>query len=64
MPPILAQVGAAMQHLLTTAAEASLDDERDAALALREDREGIGAAATELDGTALLSAPREPPPRG
>jgi len=35
--------------LLTTATEASLSDERDAALALREDREGIGAAANELE---------------
>ena len=35
--------------LLTTAVEASLSDERDAALALREDREGVGAAANALD---------------
>ena len=50
--------------LLATTTEASLSDERDVALALHEDREGIGAAASSIDGTALLSPPRECPRRG
>ena len=37
--------------LLSTTTEASLSDERDVAFALHQDREGIGAAATALDGT-------------
>ena len=36
--------------LLTTATEAALSDDRDVALALHDDREGIGAAAGSLDG--------------
>ena len=36
--------------LLTTATEASLSDDRDVALALSDDRAGIGAAAGSLDG--------------
>ena len=40
--------------LLSTTTEASLSDERDVELALHEDREGIGAAATSIDGTALF----------
>ena len=36
--------------LLATATKASLDDPRDVALALHDDREGIGAAAAPLDG--------------
>jgi hypothetical protein len=43
--------------LLTTATEASLSDERDVKLALHQDREGIGAAASSIDGRALLSPP-------
>jgi uncharacterized membrane protein len=39
--------------LLSTTTEASLSDERDVELALHEDREGIGAAASSIDGTAL-----------
>jgi uncharacterized membrane protein len=39
--------------LLATATEASFTDERDVGLALHEDREGIGAAASSIDGTAL-----------
>ena len=39
--------------LLSTATQASLSDERDVELALHEDREGIGAAASSIDGTAL-----------
>jgi uncharacterized membrane protein len=50
--------------LLSTTTEASLSDERDVELALHEDREGIGAAANSIDGTALLSSPKEPPRRG
>ena len=41
--------------LLSTTTEASLGDERDVAFALHQDREGIGAAATALDGTAPLA---------
>ncbi len=41
--------------LLSTTTEASLSDERDVAFALHQDREGIGAAATALDGTAPLA---------
>ena len=37
--------------LLSTTTEASLSDERDVAFALHQDREGIGAAATAIDGT-------------
>ena len=37
--------------LLSTTTEASLSDERDVAFALHQDREGIGAAATSIDGT-------------
>ena len=50
--------------LLSTTTEAALSDERDVELALHEDREGIGAAASSIDGTALLSPPRERPRRG
>jgi hypothetical protein len=45
--------------LLTTAAEAALGDDRDVALALNRDREGIGAAASSLDGKPPLSSPRQ-----
>ncbi len=41
--------------LLSTAAEASISDERDVELALHEDREGIGVAASSIDGTARSS---------
>jgi uncharacterized membrane protein len=41
--------------LLAASAEASLGDERDVELALSDDREGIGAAASSIDGTARLS---------
>jgi uncharacterized membrane protein len=41
--------------LLTTATQAALGDERDVALALHEDREGIGAAANSINGTKLHS---------
>ena len=51
--------------LLLTTTEAALSDERDVELALHEDREGIGAAASSIDGTALLSPPRrQARPRG
>jgi uncharacterized membrane protein len=49
--------------LLSTTTQASLSDERDVELALYEDREGIGAAASSIDGTALLSPPRDRPRR-
>ena len=50
--------------LLSTTTEEALSDERDVELALHEDREGIGAAASSIDGTALLAPPRERPRRG
>jgi uncharacterized membrane protein len=39
-------------ELLVCATERSMDDERDAEMALREDREGIGAAAASTTGTS------------
>ncbi len=39
--------------LLSTNAQEFLEDERDVELALFEDREGIGAAASSIDGTGL-----------
>jgi uncharacterized membrane protein len=46
--------------LLTTATEASLNDERDVEFALRTDREGIGASASSTDGMKrLVSQPKE-----
>ena len=48
-----------LQLDLLTATEASLSDERDVAFALHEDREGIGATASSIDGRALVSSPRE-----
>ena len=50
--------------LLSTTTEASLSDERDVELALHEDREGIGAAATAIDGRTLSSSPEESSRRG
>ena len=50
--------------LLSTTTEASLSDERDVELALHEDREGIGAAATSIDGRTLSSSPKNRPRRG
>jgi hypothetical protein len=44
--------------------EASLSDERDVELALHDDREGIGAAATAIDGRTLSSSPENRPRRG
>ena len=44
--------------LLSTTTETSLSDERDIELALHDDREGIGAAATSIDGTTLPKSPK------
>jgi hypothetical protein len=44
--------------------EASLSDERDVELALHDDREGIGAAATAIDGRTHSSSPENRPRRG
>ena len=52
------------RDLLSTTTKAALRDERDVALALHEDREGIGAAASSIDGTALHLSSEEPPRRG
>ena len=41
-----------------------LRDERDVALALHEDREGIGAVASSIDGTALVLSRSERPSPG
>ena len=49
--------------LLSTTTAASLNDKRDVALALHDDREGIGAAASSIDGTALLTTAGEHPSR-
>jgi uncharacterized membrane protein len=54
-PPERVEVLDLQLDLLSKSAEASLADERDVALALFEDREGIGAAASSIDGTALRS---------
>ena len=48
--------------LLSTTTEAALSDERDVEFALHEDREGIGAAASSIDGRTLSSQNR--PRRG
>jgi len=45
--------------LLSTTTEAALSDERDVELALHEDREGIGAAASSIDGTLLSPSRRQ-----
>ena len=50
--------------LLSTISKASLNDERDVELALHDDREGIGAAATAIDGRTLSSSPEESSRRG
>ena len=47
-PPDRTEILDLQLDLLTTATEASLSDERDVALALDDDREGIGAAAGSL----------------
>jgi uncharacterized membrane protein len=52
-PPDRIEILALQLELLSTTTEAALSDERDVALALHEDREGIGAAASSIDGTAL-----------
>ena len=49
-PPDRTEILDLQLDLLTTATEASLSDERDVALALNDDREGIGAAAGSLGG--------------
>ena len=49
-PPDRIEILDLQLDLLTTATEASLSDDRDVALALNDDREGIGAAAGSLDG--------------
>jgi uncharacterized membrane protein len=48
-PPDRTEILDLQLDLLTTATEASFTDERDVALALNDDREGIGAAAGSLD---------------
>jgi hypothetical protein len=55
-PPERVEVLDLQLDLLSKSVEASLADERDVALALFEDREGIGAAASSIDGTALRSS--------
>jgi uncharacterized membrane protein len=50
-PPERTEILDLQLDLLTTATEASLNDDRDVALALNDDREGIGAAAGSLDGS-------------
>ena len=50
--------------LLSTTTKTSLSDERDVELALHDDREGIGAAATSIDGRTLPSSPEESSRRG
>jgi uncharacterized membrane protein len=45
-PPERVEVIDRQLDLLHAAAEASLNDKRDVALALQEDREGLGATAT------------------
>lgn len=55
-PPERVEVLDLQLDLLSKSAEASLADERDVELALFEDREGIGAAASSIDGTALRSS--------
>jgi hypothetical protein len=50
--------------LLTTAAKASLGDERDAEFALHEDREGVGAAARSIDGSKTSGAAKGVAGRG
>jgi uncharacterized membrane protein len=47
-------------ELLTTVTQAALTDERDVALALHEDREGIGAAANSINRTKLHSSRERP----
>ncbi len=49
-------------NLLSSTTAESLSDERDVELALHEDREGIGASATSIDGRTLASSPTEPSP--
>jgi len=49
-PPDRTEILDLQLDLLTTATEAALTDERDVAIALNDDREGIGAAAGSLDG--------------
>ena len=49
-PPDRMEILDLQLDLLTTATEAALSDDRDVALALNRDREGIGAAAGSLDG--------------
>ncbi len=44
-PPDRIEILDRQLELLVAATEAAMDDERDVELALREDREGIGAAA-------------------
>jgi uncharacterized membrane protein len=63
-PPERVEIIDLQLDLLTTAAEASFSDERDVKLALHEDREGIGASASSIDGRALLSSPGETRPHG
>ena len=58
-PPDRMEILDLQLDLLTTAAEAALGDDRDVALALNRDREGIGAAASSLDGKPPLSSPRQ-----
>ena len=52
-PPERVEVLDLQLDLLTTGTQASLADDRDVALALHEDREGIGAAAGPNDPAAL-----------
>ena len=51
-------------ELLVAATETAMEDERDVEMALSEDREGIGAAATTIDGRTLSSSPENRPRRG
>jgi hypothetical protein len=51
VPPERAEIIDLQLDLLATATQAALGDERDVELALHQDPEGIGAAATSIDGT-------------
>jgi uncharacterized membrane protein len=64
VPPERVEIIDLQLDLLSTTTEAALSDERDVELALHEDREGIGAAASSIDGRTLSSSPEESSRRG
>jgi uncharacterized membrane protein len=62
-PPERVEILDLQLDLLSTTTEAALGNERDVEFALQEDREGLGAAASSIDGTSRRQRSHDGPRR-